>query len=171
MLLASSPSGKMPAVTISATAAIAVIAFIQYCMARRVEPPEPSLYFTRWDKGDRSAAALLIVSLVGAFLMFRAGFHVLIFGMLDGTPDAFRSSQSVLINLGAIALFLLASRLRNTEVKMTAVFVTVVGAGKVFLLDFFAVQGIPLVTSVFSFGLAAALGAVVLSRWQRPAAQ
>ncbi|UCF30682.1 MAG: hypothetical protein JSV26_11640 [bacterium] len=167
LLLASAPVGRMPAITIVSTAAIAAIAFIHYRLARGTEPPADSFYFTRLDGKDRSAAALLVVSLAGAFLACRAGSHLLIFAVLDGTSDAFRSIQSILINLGAIALFLAASRLKSVEVKMVAILVTLIGGGKVFLLDLLGIRGMPLVMSVLSFGLAAALAAVVLSRWQK----
>lgn len=167
LLLASSPSGEISAVTIGSCAAVAVIAFTHYRLSRKFGPPTESWYFRRLDTQDRSAASLFLVSLAGSFLMFRALAHVVIAGMLNGSQDAFRSAQSMIINFGAIGLFLVASRQKNVEVKMVAVLVTVIGGFKVFFLDFLGIRGLPLVMSVLSFGLAAALAAVVLSRWQK----
>ncbi|MHC4919582.1 MAG: hypothetical protein ACYTKC_08290 [Planctomycetota bacterium] len=39
-----------------------------------------------------------------------------------------------------------------------------------FTSDLFTAHGVPLVLSVFSFGMAAAVGSVVLGRWQRSTA-
>jgi len=48
-----------------------------------------------------------------------------------------------------------------------AILVTVVGATKVFLYDLLGTHGLPLVFSVFSFGMAAAVESLALGKWQK----
>jgi hypothetical protein len=55
----------------------------------------------------------------------------------------------------------------NKEVRNVAILITLVGAVKVFLYDLLGAHGIPLVASVFTFGLAAAIESVALGRWQK----
>ena len=54
---------------------------------------------------------------------------------------------------------------KNREILYTAIAVVVIGACKAIGYDLFKIHGIPLVLSVFSFGAAAAVGSMVLSRW------
>ena len=56
---------------------------------------------------------------------------------------------------------------RNKELRNVAVVITVIGAAKVFLMDMVQLKGMPLMISVFSFGLLAALASLVLGRWNR----
>jgi asparagine N-glycosylation enzyme membrane subunit Stt3 len=130
---------------------------------RVIEPPQPSEFFTRVDRGDKSAVILLLASLTAAFLGVRAGAYEL----LGGETDAFKCAQSIIINVGAALLFLKAYHLRRTEIRNVAVLVTVIGALKVFVIDLFGARGIPLVMSVLSLGVAAALGSVILGKWHR----
>ncbi len=69
--------------------------------------------------------------------------------------------------MGAALLFLKAYRLKRGEIRNVAVLVTIIGALKVFVIDLFGARGIPLVMSVLSFGIAAALGSVILGKWHR----
>lgn len=163
LLLANQPSGASPVVTITAMASISAVAFFHYNRMRKIDPPQPSEYFTRVDKSDRSAVILLLGSLTAAFLGLRAGAHEL----LGGETDAFKCAQSVIVNLGAALLFLKAYRMRRVEIRNVAVLVTVIGALKVFIIDLFGAKGLPLVFSVLSFGIAAALGSVILGKWHR----
>jgi hypothetical protein len=150
----------------AAAGVLACVAFLHYRWCRSHRPPEPSAFFSRFDKTDDAAIGLLLVSLVGAFLVLRVAVH----GLLEGFPgqsNAFQCAQTVIVNLGALALVLVAFATRNREVRGVAILVIVLGALKVFLYDLWGTHGVPLVLSVFSFGLAAALGAVVLGRWHR----
>jgi hypothetical protein len=45
--------------------------------------------------------------------------------------------------------------------------VTIIGAGKVFLLDLLGMRGIPIVASLLSFGVTAFIESFALSRWQK----
>ena len=84
--------------------------------------------------------------------------------------NAFGCSQSILINASAAGIMLFAYFRRNKEVRNVAILVTLIGALKVFLYDLIGAHGVPLVASVFTFGLAAATESVALGRWQKNAA-
>jgi uncharacterized membrane protein YjjB (DUF3815 family) len=73
----------------------------------------------------------------------------------------------VLINVTAAVLLWLSLMRRNKELRNVAVVVTVIGAGKVFLMDMVQLKGMPLMISVFTFGLVAALASIVLGRWNK----
>jgi hypothetical protein len=85
--------------------------------------------------------------------------------------DTFRSGQSVLINVAAIALILFAYLRRDKEIRNVAILVTIIGAIKVFLYDLLGVHGLPLVFSVFSFGVLAAVESLALGKWQKQPAE
>jgi hypothetical protein len=103
----------------------------------------------------------LIVSVGAGFLAVRA----VLFTILSGTFTAFQAGETIVINAGALALFLAARYKSNVEVKWVAVLVTILGGGKVFLYDLFRVKGLPIVLSVLSFVMAAAVGSWVLGKW------
>jgi hypothetical protein len=126
-----------------------------------VVPPEGSAYFTRFDKRDVSGVAPLLVSVGAGFLALRA----VLFTLLSGSYGAFQAGETIIINLGALALFLAARVRNNAEVKWLAVLVTILGGGKVFLYDLFRVKGVPVVLSVLSFVIAAAVGSWALGKW------
>ena len=75
--------------------------------------------------------------------------------------------QTVIVNFAAAGLLLYSFGRRDKELRNVAIFVAIVGAGRVFLLDLFGLRGVPLVASVFSFGLGIMLISVALSRWQK----
>ena len=76
------------------------------------------------------------------------------------------SVQPSSINLASIGLMLWATRTRDRYVLTTAVPVAIVGGLKVIAYDLRTISGVPLVLAVFSFGLAAAVGSIVLGKWQ-----
>jgi len=84
---------------------------------------------------------------------------------LTAPGNALLGAQSVIINLGAIVLMVSGLRRKNKEILYTGIGVVVIGACKALGYDLFKVHGLPLVFSVFSFGLAAAVGSMSLSRW------
>jgi hypothetical protein len=87
-------------------------------------------------------------------------------------PEAFGCAQSVLINTAAIVLIALAYLRHDKELRNVAIIVTVVGGFKVFAYDLLGAHGLPLVFSVFSFGMAAAVESIALGKWQKkPVAQ
>lgn len=145
---------------------LAVISLYHYQWCRRWPVPLKSTLFEAFDRNDRSAALLLLGGLASGFFMIRIGiFQALQFVPAELQRDTFRSGQSVLINAAAIALIVLAYFRQNKEIRNVAILVTVVGGIKVFLYDLLGIHGVPLVLSVFSFGMAAAVESVALGKW------
>jgi hypothetical protein len=158
----------MATVNILPTALLAGIILYQYQWCRWYPPQEGSSFFSRFDIHDRSAVVLLLSGLISGFFMLR----IAMFQALPMLPaamqrDAFRCSQSVLINCAAIALIMFAFLRKNKEIRNVAILVTVVGGIKVFLYDLMGTHGLPLVFSVFSFGMAAAVESIALGKWQK----
>jgi len=161
----------MDTVNILPAGLLACIIIYQYQWCRWWPPAPGSAFFARFDQSDRSAVLLLLAGLASGFFMLRIAFYQtlnLIPGMMQ--RDIFRSGQSVLINGAAIILILLAYLRRDKELRNVAILVTAVGAIKVFLYDLLGIHGLPLVFSVFSFGMAAAVDSVALGKWQKPPA-
>ena len=148
---------------------IACLGLMQYRWCRNRMPPEESAFFSKFDKSDLSAVTILLAALLSAFFMLRVIVYqasVMILAPID-LNNAFRCSQSVIINLSAIVLMFLALMQRSRELRNVAILLTVIGAINVFLFDLLRGHGIPLVVSVLSFGLATAVESVILGRWQR----
>ena len=68
--------------------------------------------------------------------------------------------------IGAVLLLLFASSRKNREILTVAIIVGIMGMLKSFVFDLFGIKGMPLIFSVFSSGIVAAVGSVVSSRWQ-----
>jgi hypothetical protein len=79
----------------------------------------------------------------------------------------FECGQSILINVGALVLMLLGLFLMNAEILAVSVVVAGIGAAKVFGYDLMKIEGIPLIFSVFSFGVTASVGSLVWRGWAR----
>ena len=163
LLLLVAPAGDGLIATIMSMGIISLVAFAHYKLLRKSVPPGGSAYFTRFDTRDISGVVPLLVSVGAGFLLLRA----VLFALLPGALGAFQAGETIVINTGALVLFLTARFRRNAEVKWVAVLVTVMGGGKVFLYDLFRVKGVPVVLSVLSFVVAAAVGSWVLGKWQR----
>ena len=147
---------------------LAVIAIYQYQWCRLWPVPPASALFDFLDRNDRSAVLLLLGGLVSGFFMLRVGtFQSMQFLPAAMQRDAFRCVQSLLINASAIVLILLAYQRRDKEIRNTAIFITIIGAIKVFFYDLLGTHGVPLVFSVFSFGMAAAVDSLALGKWQK----
>ncbi len=158
--LASVPlAGTVPA------AALAAAALGHYRWRRRHAPPAGSPLFGTYDTQDLSGAVTLLAALTGAFFLLRGIAWRLLPGG-PGGPDLFQCAQSIIINLAALGLGLYAFRARNRELRNVAILVIAVGAVKS-TSDLLGTKGVPLVLSVFSFGLAAAVQSITLSRWQK----
>ena len=111
---------------------------------------------------------LLLAGLISGFYMIRiALFQAIVMLPTEMHRDAFRCSQSVVINCSAIALILFAFLRQNKEIRNVAILVMIVGGIKVFLYDLMGTHGLPLVLSVFSFGMAAAVVSVALGKWMK----
>jgi hypothetical protein len=149
------------------SAALAAAALVHYRWCRRHAPPARSPLFGTYDKQDLSGAVTLLAALTGSYFLLRAIAWWILLPVGPGGPDAFQCTQSVIINLAALGLGLYAFRARNREIRNVAILVIAVGAVKS-TSDLLGTKGVPLVFSVFSFGLAAATQSITLSRWQKP---
>jgi hypothetical protein len=146
---------------------LACSAIYHYRWCRRWPPPEGSRFFGRYDPHDRGAVLLLLGGLASGFFMLSSGIYQTLLLAIPEPANVFRCAQSVLVTGAAVVLMLYALRRRDREVRNVAIFVTLIAAIKVFLYDLLGAHGVPLVISVFSFGLAAAVESVALGRWQR----
>lgn len=161
----------MDAVNILPAGLLTCIILCQYQWCRWWPPTEGYSFFSRFDAHDRSAVMLLLSGLISGFYMLR----IALFQGVALLPavmhrDAFVCAQSVLINCAAIALILFAFLRKNKEIRNVAILVMVVGGIKVFMFDLVGTHGLPLVFSVFSFGMAAAVESIALGKWQKQTA-
>ena len=146
---------------------LAIIAFCHYFWARRHPPVHGATIMDQLNKNDRGASLLLVAALFSGFFTMRVGLYQILDFLHSATHSAFGGAQSVLINVTAAVLLLLSLMRRNKELRNVAVMVTVIGGGKVFLMDMMQLKGMPLMISVFTFGLVAALASFVLGRWKK----
>ncbi len=141
------------------------------CLAHRVLSRAASARFSRHYPDKIDAASYTTVLLLGAGLLYTFGASrmLLSFGLnsFHAGDDAFQAGQSVLINLGALAVALAGVKAKDGEMLAVAVVIAIVGAAKVFAYDFAHLRGVLLVLSIFSFAVTATLGSVLCGRWQR----
>lgn len=163
----SSPADTAPVATSFAAGALALVGYFQFRWCRRVPPPKDSVFFNRFDSENRLSLFPLLTALVGGFIFLRTGAYQLLLQMPGEIENSFRGTQSTILNVAVAALMLLAYFRRNTELRNIAIFLTLVAAIKVFLFDLMGTNGLPLVASVFTFGLAIAIESVALGRWPR----
>ncbi|GAC1466399.1 MAG: hypothetical protein PVSMB11_01850 [Desulfuromonadaceae bacterium] len=156
------------AVNILPAGLLACINLYQYQWCRWWPPAPGSSFFARFDHNDRSAVLLLLAGLASGFYMVRIGIYQTI-QLIPGVMqrDTFLCGQSVFINGAAIALILFAYLRRDKEIRNVAILVALVGGIKVFLYDLLGTHGLPLVFSVFSFGMAVAVESVALGKWMK----
>jgi hypothetical protein len=155
-----------PLVGTAPAAALAAVALVHYRWCRRRVPPARSSLFGIYDKQDLSGAVTLLVALTSAFLLLRVIAWWIILPAGPGGPEAFRCAQSIIINIAALGLGLYAFLTRNREIRNVAILVIAAGA-VASASDLLGTKGVPLVLSIFSFGLAAATQSITLSRWQK----
>ncbi len=144
--------------------AVSAVCLYHYAWCRSRPPKEHGEFFDTIDLGDRTAIMPFLVGVVCAFAALRMVWYESSF--LFGNGGAFQSGQSVIINAAAILLATLGLLRKNAEFLVVAAAIAILGAGKVFVYDFFHIQHLPLVISVFSFGVTAALGALIWTKWQ-----
>lgn len=157
------------AAMVGLAAVLALVAVAHYRWSRRVAPPAGSWY-ARLSATDVPGQLVLAAGLAATFGFLRLVAYPLLAGFSE-VENAFSGVQSVLLNLMAVVLLVLAWRRRDRAIVGMAALVSVVGGLKVFGSDFLALHGVPLVLSVFSFGVLALMGSIVLGRWQqKPAA-
>ena len=115
----------------------------------------------------RHMFALLILSLLSAFFLFRAGSFASLTMMGGHIDNAFRATQSVFINAAAAGMVIWAYVRKSGEIRNIAIAIILIGAVKVAIYDLMSIKGIPLVMSILSFAIATATLSIFLSRWQR----
>lgn len=158
---------EAPLANAIASLSLAVIAMLQYSWCRRHKPDmADSAYFAWLDRRDIGAVILLLSGLIGFFGLFRITLFQILAANGSDYQNAFYCGQTIIINFGAIALMILAARLRNFEMLLIAMIVVLLSAVKVFVFDLFSTKGLPLVISVFSFGIVALVGSLTLNKWQ-----
>lgn len=135
-----------------------------FSWCRKNRPEYKSTFFGLFDKKDHSAVVLLIIGLFEAYVAarFLAGRFTL---SLSDPVNALYCAQSVILNAGIVVLLIVGLRMKNKEVLVVAGFVVLISAFKVFLFDLLRTDGLPLVLSVFSFGVVAATSSVVMRNW------
>lgn len=161
------PPGTAAVATSIAAGALALAGFFQFRWCRKTAPPKDSVFFNRFDPENRLSTFLLLASLVGGFIFLRTGAYQLLLQLPGELENSFRGTQSVILNVAVGSLILLAFFRRNAELRNIAIFLTLIAAIKVFLFDLMGTSGVPLVASVFTFGLAIAIESVALGRWPR----
>lgn len=155
-----------------AASSLSLFSLLQYTWSRSHFPDQlHSFYFSKLDTKDHSAVVLLITGLLGGYYFSQFSLYAILGSMTSEFAFRFRSGQSLIINIGAVVLMYLALRKRNRELILVASIVALIGAGKVFIFDLFGIKGVPLVLSVFSTGVVAAFGSVVMGRWQKKEAE
>jgi hypothetical protein len=145
---------------------LSVVSLLQYHWCRKHLPvTKDSAYFSWLDKNDFSGVVLLLAGLLNGLYFFRFGLT----GFLPGELwlGARMSGLTFIINMGSVVLMIAGLKKRSLELMVVAVCIALFGAAKVFLWDLFKVKGVFLVVSVFSFGVVAAVGSVVMGKWQR----
>jgi hypothetical protein len=167
-LLWSTDGTRPSAVGAFSSGLLATIAFLHYFWSRRNPAAVGETTLHKINKNDRGAGVLLIAALFGGFFTMRVGLYQALDFLHAATRSNFDGAQSVLINVTALVVLWLSLMKRNKELRNVAVVLTVIGAGKVFLLDMVSLKGMPLMISIFTFGLVAAFASFVLGRWNKP---
>jgi hypothetical protein len=157
----------VPAASAMVAAVLVVMSILQYRWCRTHVPPGTNSAFFSWlDKNDFSAGVLLLAGILSGFFLLRLGLYQVLVRVSTDFDFMFRGGQTVFINLGAVFLLMLASRRKNVEILTVAIVVGLLGMVKSFVFDLFGIKGVPLVLSVFSSGIVAAVGSVISTRWQ-----
>ncbi len=145
-------------------AALCAVALGSYCLIRRKERGQEPLLSSWWS---RFALIPLFAGLAFLFGSFRTAAYGFFQQAGGGMHNPFHCGESVFINLGAVLFLVLGMSRRSGEWLRVGLAVGAIGALKVFAFDLFQCTGLAPVISVFSFGIAAAVGSVALGRFQR----
>ena len=121
-----------------------------------------------WRSVSAGSEVLVLFSgLIAGFYQARSMLYEFLHIFPGNQENTFICAQSILINAAVVVLMVFALRLKSRELRNVAILVTVIGAGKVFMIDLLSTSGIPLVLSVLSFGLVALTESYILARWQK----
>ena len=143
------------------------VAMAHYRFSRRNSPPANSLFFKRYDPQDLSGLLTIFASLLNLYLTCLL---LTAYGLTHYYQGefaiAFTGMQSIIINLSAVFIMLMAILNHNHELRNVSILALVIGGIKVFTFDLFNISGTWLVASIFSFGMAAAFESLFLARWK-----
>lgn len=145
-------------------AGIGLVCFFHYLLSGAGKDSKEGGVWGSSQVWNRFRTGVFFVSLVYAFAAARIVLYSTLPGSGSSFDAAFLSGQSVLINVAALLLLFWGVRRKDSEILTTAFILAAIGALKVFGYDFMQTQGLPLVTSVLSFGITAGLGSLV---WRR----
>jgi len=118
---------------------------------------------------DRLGVTPLLAGLVYLFACAVVVLHASLAPQLSHPEAALQSGQSILLNAMAVGLMTVGCARRDGELFVVALAVGALGAARVFGYDLLTIQGLPLVCSVLSFGLATAIASLLWRGWQRAA--
>ena len=162
----------LPVATGLSALSLCVFSLIQYNWSRSNHPdPTHSFYFSKLDTKDYSAVILLLAGLLGGYYFSQFVLHEMLSNMFADFDQQFKSGQSIIINISAMILMFIALRGKNREIIIIATIIAILGGIKVFIFDLFGIKGVPLVLSVFSYGVVAAFASVVMGKWQKKEAE
>jgi hypothetical protein len=161
------PPGQ-PWATLALATALIGLGIAQRRWTRRVAPPPGSLYARLWPQ-DAPARVLSWCALAALFGGLRTALWLLLAVFAIDGPDAFAAGQSVLLTGIAMAMLAVAWWRRDRATLRDAIVVAAIAGTKVFVSDLVSLHGVPMVLSMFSFGVLAFVGSVVLGSWQSAA--
>ena len=151
----------------SASGLLACIGLFHYYWCRKNPPLKEMQILKKYDARDRGATLILFAVLLSGFFTLRVGLFQVLNLLGLASPAAFDSGQSTLINISAAVLMLLSYRLADRELRTVAILLTLVGACKVFLIDLMNIKGLPLLISMFSFAIVAAVETYIMRLWNK----
>ncbi|HEX6812405.1 MAG TPA: hypothetical protein VF384_12325 [Planctomycetota bacterium] len=137
---------------------------------RRVLPPPGSLYARLWPD-DAPARVLSWCAILALFGGLRTALWLALGAFAIDAPDAFAAGQSMLLVGIAMTMLAVAWWRRERATLRDAIVVAAIAGAKVFASDLVVLHGVPRVLAVFSFGVLALVGSVVLGRWQSAGAE
>lgn len=156
-----------PPLSLAVATALMTLAAFHYQQSRRHPLVCSAGFFATIDRRDRSAIALLLVAAANGFAVLQLGATLALADRIADFPNLITGLRSLFLNGGSLLLMMLGLRTQNRDLLAVSLTIFIIAAGKVFGYDLFEARGVPLVLSVFSFGVAAALGSLTLRRWQR----
>lgn len=135
----------------------------RWCRHHKPKANPGLLYFL--DRHDYSAIILLWIGLFQFYVFFRFGVYAVLTQSMSDYESAFYCTRSVILNIGIMTLMIIALKLRSKEILVTAIVLVAMAAVKVFIFDLFRTNGLPLIISLLTFGMVAAVSSFSLRKW------
>jgi hypothetical protein len=154
-----------PWLALALAAALTGLSTAHLRWTRGVAPPPGSLYAWLWPH-DAPARVLWWCAIAALFAGLRTALWLGLAAFAIDVPDVFAAGQSVLLTSIAMVMLAVASWRRERAMLRDAIVVAAIAGAKVFASDLVSLHGVPMVLSMFSFGVLALVGSVVLGRWQ-----